>query len=150
VIVAVVVVLSFFNSWGTDGSFGNQDTDRSVLAAVGKSITPALAPMGISEDNWPATVGMLTGIFAKETVVGTLNALYGSLAGDAATAEGGEGASFDLWGGIGAAFATIPVNLAELADRIPGGRIVTIPAGHHIHAERPEEFVAAVHAFLKA
>jgi len=40
--------------------------------------------------------------------------------------------------------------LAELADRIPGGRIVTIPAGHHIHAERPEEFVAAVHAFLKA
>jgi ferrous iron transport protein B len=118
VIVAVVVVLSFFNSWGTDGSFGNQDTDRSVLAAVGTSITPALAPMGISEDNWPATVGMLTGIFAKETVVGTLNALYGSLAEDAATAEGDEGASFDLWGGIQAAFATIPANLAELVDRV--------------------------------
>jgi ferrous iron transport protein B len=116
VIVAVVVVLSFFNSWGTDGSFGNQDTDRSVLAAFGKSITPALSPMGITEDNWPATVGMLTGIFAKETVVGTLNALYGSLADNAE--EAGEGASFDLWGGIGAAFATIPVNLAELADRV--------------------------------
>jgi ferrous iron transport protein B len=116
VIVAVVVVLSFFNSWGTDGSFGNQDTDRSVLAAAGKSITPALAPMGIGEDNWPATVGMLTGIFAKETVVGTLNALYGSLSED--TAAGGEGASFDLWGGIRAAFATIPTNLAELADRV--------------------------------
>src|SRR5512147_476052 len=117
VIVAVVVVLSFFNSWGTDGSFGNQDTDRSVLAAAGKSITPALAPMGISEDNWPATVGMLTGIFAKETVVGTLNALYASLSED--TPEpGGEGASFVLWGGIRAAFATIPANLAELADRV--------------------------------
>ena len=46
-------------------------------------MTPALAPMGVSQDNWPATVGMLTGILAKETVVGTLNALYGSLAEDA-------------------------------------------------------------------
>jgi ferrous iron transport protein B len=118
VIIGVVVVLSFFNSWGTDGSFGNQDTDRSVLAAVGKSITPALAPMGISEDNWPATVGMFTGVFAKETVVGTLNALYGSLAGDAGAAGGDEGAPFDLWGGIRAAFATIPTNVAELADRV--------------------------------
>ena len=116
VIVAVVVVLSFFNSWGTDGSFGNQDTERSVLAAAGKAMTPALAPMGISQDNWPATVGMLTGIFAKETVVGTLNALYGSLAEDAAT-EDGEAEAFDLWGGISAAFATIPANLADLADR---------------------------------
>ena len=116
VIVAVVIVLSFFNSWGTDGSFGNQDTERSVLAAAGKSITPALAPMGITQDNWPATVGMLTGILAKETVVGTLNALYSSLAEDAGAADA-EGGSFDLWGGIAAAFATIPVNLAELADR---------------------------------
>ena len=116
IIVAVVVVLSFFNSWGTDGSFGNQDTDRSVLAAAGKSLTPALAPMGISQDNWPATVGMLTGIFAKETVVGTLNALYGSLAEESAAEDGGVEA-FDLWGGIAAAFATIPANLADLADR---------------------------------
>jgi ferrous iron transport protein B len=116
VIVAVVVVLSFFNSWGTDGSFGNQDTDRSVLAAAGKSITPALAPMGITQDNWPATVGMLTGIFAKETVVGTLNALYGALADE--SESGDSEASFDLWGGIAAAFATIPANLAELADRV--------------------------------
>jgi ferrous iron transport protein B len=117
VIVAVVVVLSFFNSWGTDGTFGNQDTDRSVLAAAGKSITPALAPMGISEDNWPATVGMLTGIFAKETVVGTLNVLYRSLPEGTAAADG-EGAPFDVWAGIEAAFATIPANLVELADRV--------------------------------
>jgi ferrous iron transport protein B len=117
IIVAVVVVLSFFNSWGTDGSFGNQDTDRSVLAAAGKSLTPALAPMGISEDNWPAMVGMLTGILAKETVVGTLNALYGSLA-EESTAEDGEAEPFDLWAGIAVAFATIPANLAGLADSI--------------------------------
>jgi ferrous iron transport protein B len=87
-----------------------------VLAAAGKSLTPALAPMGISEDNWPATVGMLTGILAKETVVGTLNVLYGSLAEESA-AEDGEVEAFDLWAGIAAAFATIPANLADLANR---------------------------------
>lgn len=48
VIIAVVVVLSFLNSIGTDGSFGNEDSDRSVLAAASKAITPALAPMGIT------------------------------------------------------------------------------------------------------
>ncbi|GIS70378.1 MAG: hypothetical protein CM1200mP9_11990 [Gammaproteobacteria bacterium] len=32
--------------------------------------------MGISDDNWPATVGIFAGIFAKEVVVGTLDALY--------------------------------------------------------------------------
>ena len=31
-------------------------------------------PMGIDEDNWPATVGIFTGFFAKEVVVGTLDA----------------------------------------------------------------------------
>jgi len=39
--------------------------------------------------------------------------------------------------------------LAELAERIPDCRLITIPAGHHVHAERPEEFVAAVRAFLQ-
>ena len=32
--------------------------------------------MGITEDNWPATVGLLSGMLAKEVVVGTLGALY--------------------------------------------------------------------------
>ncbi len=38
--------------------------------------------------------------------------------------------------------------VAELADRIPGGRLLTIPAGHLVHAARPEAFTAAVSAFL--
>ncbi len=111
VIVAVVVVLSFLNSLGTDGSFGNEDTDGSVLAVVAKSITPVVKPMGIGEENWPATVGMLTGIFAKEAVVGTLNALYGNLGEDGA---GGVAEPFDLWAGVGAAFASVPANLADM------------------------------------
>ena len=75
-IVAVVIVLSFLNSYSTDGSFGNEDSESSVLSVIGRSITPVFAPMGVSEDNWPATVGLFTGMFAKEAIVGTLDALY--------------------------------------------------------------------------
>lgn len=75
-IVSVVIVLSFFNSISTDLTFGNEDSEQSVLSVVGKSITPAFAPMGIENDNWPATVGLFTGTFAKEAIVGTLDALY--------------------------------------------------------------------------
>ena len=75
-IVAVVVALSFLNSIGSDFSFGNEDSERSLLSVIGKSITPAFTPMGIGEENWPATVGLFTGMFAKEAIVGTLDALY--------------------------------------------------------------------------
>ncbi len=75
-IVIVVTVLSLLNSLGTDGSLGNENTKHSVLSVVGKSITPAFKPIGIADDNWPATVGLFTGMFAKEAVVGTLDALY--------------------------------------------------------------------------
>ena len=73
-IVLVVIGLSFLNSYGLDGSFGNEDSEASALSLVGKAITPIFAPLGIQEDNWPATVGLFTGIFAKEAVVGTLDA----------------------------------------------------------------------------
>ncbi len=75
-IITIVIILSFLNSIGTDGSFGNEDTDISVLSSISKKITPVFSPMGIEEENWPATVGIFTGIFAKEAVVGTLNSLY--------------------------------------------------------------------------
>lgn len=49
---------------------------ESVLSRAGRALTPIFSPMGLSEDNWPATVGLLTGVMAKEVVVGTLNTLY--------------------------------------------------------------------------
>ncbi len=116
-IVSVVVVLSFLNSWGTDGTFGNENTDKSVLSSIGRTLTPVLAPMGVKEENWPATVGMFTGIFAKEAVVGTLNALYAGV-GDDAAASGAEDDGFDLWGGLAGAFATIPENLVGVLDQL--------------------------------
>ena len=104
-IVAVVVVLNLVNSIGTDGSIGNENSEKSLLSVLGKAITPAFHPMGIDEDNWPATVGIFTGIFAKEMVVGTLDALY-------APADGA--AEADLLGALGEAVASVPRNLAEL------------------------------------
>jgi ferrous iron transport protein B len=120
VLIPVIVILSFFNSVGTDGSFGNEDSDKSVLSAIGKSITPVFAPMGISPENWPATVGIFTGLFAKEAVVGTLDAMYAQIGAalqeESESAEEQEG--FDVWGGIGEAFATIPKNLVGVADTL--------------------------------
>ncbi|OPX40071.1 MAG: ferrous iron transport protein B [Desulfobacteraceae bacterium 4484_190.1] len=113
VIIPVVVVLSFLNSMGTDGTFGNDDTDNAVLSYIGKSITPVFTPMGIQEDNWPATVGIFTGIFAKEAVVGTLNSMYTQL--EVTTVEEGEEDTFDFWSGIKESFVSIPENLAGVA-----------------------------------
>ncbi|MFZ1414504.1 MAG: Fe(2+) transporter permease subunit FeoB [Defluviicoccus sp.] len=120
IIIVCVVALNTLGSVATDGSFGHENTERSLLASIGRAITPAFAPMGLSKDNWPATVGLFTGIFAKEAVVGTLDALYTSLAAaDAGRAdEGSDDGGFDLGAGLLAALATIPANLAQLADAL--------------------------------
>ena len=108
-IVIVVVALNVVNSVGVDGSIGNQNSENSALSAIGKAITPAFHPMGLDEDNWPATVGIFTGIFAKEVVVGTLDALY-------APAE--QGPSGDLADTLRQAVASVPGNLAQLGGAL--------------------------------
>jgi 3-oxoadipate enol-lactonase len=40
--------------------------------------------------------------------------------------------------------------IADLAARIPGGRLVTVPVGHEVHANAPDEFARIVRAFLEA
>lgn len=118
IIIIVVVVLSFLNSAGTDGSFGNEDSDKSVLSAVGRAIVPAFKPLGITEDNWPATVGIFTGIFAKEAVVGTLDSLYSSLDNAEVGLNDDTGESFSLIAGLSEAVMTIPENLAGIGELI--------------------------------
>lgn len=115
-ITMVVTVLALLNSLGTDGSFGNEDSENSVLSSIGRTVTPVFTPMGIEEDNWPATVGLFTGLFAKEAIVGTLSSLYAVNEGASETGETAE--RFDLWGGIGEAFATIPENLAGVLSAL--------------------------------
>lgn len=115
VIILMVLGLTLLNSIGTDGSFGNEDSERSILSAASRVVTPAFAPLGIQEDNWPAVVGVFSGILAKEVVVGTLDNLYTSLAADT---DGEAAAPFDLWAELGNAAATIPANLAALRDSL--------------------------------
>jgi len=110
-IVIVVVILSFLNSLGTDFSFGNENKEKSVLTNIGKSLTPAFEPMGIKEDNWPATVGLFTGLFAKEVVVATINSLYMS------QVEGEQDAEvFNLKKELSVALQTVPDNFSTIAD----------------------------------
>lgn len=113
-IIIVVIALSFLSSIGKDGSFGNENKSNSMLAVIGQTITPIFSPLGIQEDNWPATVGIFTGIFAKEAVVGTLNALYVNLDGEAVSDD----AEYDLFAGVSDALATVPANLADVADNL--------------------------------
>lgn len=112
-IIQVVTILTVINSIGTDGSFGNQDREESLLSAIGKTLTPALSPIGVQEDNWPATVGIFTGVFAKEAVVGTLDALYQDAAGIEL-----EESSNTLRESVGQAFQSIANNSRDLAGAI--------------------------------
>jgi pimeloyl-ACP methyl ester carboxylesterase len=50
--------------------------------------------------------------------------------------------------GGGATSANDQGELAELAARVPDGRVVTIDVGHHVHTTAPEEYLAAVRPFL--
>lgn len=82
IIIAMVMVINVLNSVGIDGSFGNENSSKSVLSEVSKTFTPLFEPMGIKQENWPAIVGIFSGILAKEVVVGTLDAVYSGLEGN--------------------------------------------------------------------
>ncbi|ERT09614.1 ferrous iron transport protein B [Lyngbya aestuarii BL J] len=117
IIVLMVMVLGLLNSLGTDGSFGNQDSKDSLLSVSSQAVTPIFAPMGVTQENWPATVGIFTGVFAKEAMVGTLDAVYGQLAIQDNPELAAED-EFSFWGNVGEAFASIPANLAELPSAV--------------------------------
>jgi ferrous iron transport protein B len=116
IIVVVVTLINVANSFGTDFSFGNDNSEKSVLSATAKVITPVFKPMGIENDNWPATVGIITGLLAKEVVVGTLDALYSRIDKPRAN-EAVTEVPFNLSASLKAAVLTIPDNLKSLADK---------------------------------
>ena len=115
VIIPMVLVLNFLNALGTDGSFGQENSDKSVLSEIGRGLTPLFKPMGIEKENWPATVGIFTGILAKEAVVGTLDALYSKLSKGAVIDEE---IKFNLKEALLAAYLTVPANLSVIADNL--------------------------------
>ncbi len=115
IIVPMVLMLNFLNALGTDGSFGRENTNQSVLSEIGRKLTFAFEPMGIHENNWVATVGIFTGVLAKEAVVGTLDALYGQLENQNPNAEK---PIFNLQNALTEAALTVPKNLGGIADKL--------------------------------
>ena len=76
VILASTIILWFLQGFGfEDGVFGMvEDQDNSILAAVASALAWIFAPQGFG--NWRATVASISGLIAKENVVGTLGVLY--------------------------------------------------------------------------
>lgn len=75
VIVIVSVLIGALNSFSFSGQPVSTIND-SALATVSRQLTPLLSPIGVENNNWQATVGLVTGAMAKEVVIGTLNTLY--------------------------------------------------------------------------
>jgi ferrous iron transport protein B len=73
----LVWALSFFGF--VDGAFTmleEDQLDHSILATIGKAICWIFRPLGFG--SWQATVAAITGLIAKENIVGTMGILYGS------------------------------------------------------------------------
>ncbi|MCM1243593.1 MAG: ferrous iron transport protein B [Roseburia sp.] len=92
IILLSTIVLWFLMSFGwVDGSFGMleaEELNNSILARVGSVIAPIFAPLGWGD--WKMAVAAVTGLIAKENVVGT----FGILFGFAEVAEDGA----EIWG----------------------------------------------------
>ncbi len=77
IILLSAIVLWFLMSFGVeDGSFGMvEDLNNSVLATIGNAIAWIFMPLGFG--NWQSAVATITGLIAKENVVGTFGVLFG-------------------------------------------------------------------------
>jgi ferrous iron transport protein B len=118
IVVSAVFVLSVLNSVGFERgrlTFGNEDSSSSILAYVGKAASPVFEPIGIAKDNWPASVALFTGLFAKEAIVGTINALYAAndMTGQQAEVEE-QVQRLDIGAAVTGAFTSVGEGLASL------------------------------------
>ena len=79
IILLSTIVLWFLMNFGwADGSFGMleaEQLDSSILAALGSVVAPIFAPLGWGD--WKMAVAAVTGLIAKENVVGTFGILFG-------------------------------------------------------------------------
>ncbi len=76
VILAATIILWFLQGFGFEnGAFTMvEDQDNSILAIVASAISWIFIPQGFG--NWRATVASISGLIAKENVVGTFGVLY--------------------------------------------------------------------------
>lgn len=99
VILLSTIFIWFTSSFGfVDGSFGMvEDLSDGLLAVIGRGIAWIFAPLGWG--SWQAAVAAITGLVAKENVVGT----FGILFGFAEVAEDGQ----EIWGTMAQTFTAV-------------------------------------------
>jgi len=98
-----IVLLSTIFVWFTanfgweDGSFGMVGMDNSILAKIGNIFAPVFAPLGWGD--WKSSVAAVTGLIAKENVVGTFGVLfnYGEVAEDGK----------EIWSALAASYTSL-------------------------------------------
>ena len=101
IITLSTILLWFLMSFGwVDGSFGMLEAEQlndSILASIGNVIAPLFAPLGWGD--WKMAVAAVTGLIAKENVVGT----FGILFGFAEVAEDGT----EIWGQLAGSMTAV-------------------------------------------
>lgn len=101
IILLSTIIVWFATYFGfVDGKFRMLDDleiDHSILAVIGGAIKGIFVPLGWG--NWKATVAAITGLVAKENVVGTFGVLYGF----AEVAEDGS----EIWGTLASSMTTV-------------------------------------------
>ncbi|MDD3370094.1 MAG: ferrous iron transport protein B [Lachnospiraceae bacterium] len=99
IILLSTIVIWFAQSFGfTDGGFGMvDDMEESILAAAGRAVAFIFIPLGWG--NWKSAVAAITGLVAKENVVGTFGILYGF----GEVAENGD----EIWGSLAGSMTAV-------------------------------------------
>ncbi len=99
IILLSTIFIWFASNFGfTEGGFGAvEDLSDGILADIGKIIAPVFSPLGFG--NWKAAVAAITGLVAKENVVGTFGILYGF----AEVSEDGA----EIWGTLAADYTML-------------------------------------------
>ena len=101
IILLSTIVVWFLMCFGwVDGSFGMleaEDIDSSILASIGNIFAPLFIPLGWGD--WKMAVAAITGLVAKENVVGTFGVLFGF----AEVAEDGE----EIWGQLAGSLSAV-------------------------------------------
>jgi len=97
ILLATVVIWCASNFGWAGGSFGMVDMEDSILATIGNAVAWIFAPLGWG--NWKSAVAALTGLIAKENIVGT----FGILFGFAEVAENG----MEVWSELAASFTML-------------------------------------------
>ena len=99
IILLATILVWFASNFGwADGSFGMVEMNDSILAAIGSAICVIFVPLGWG--NWQGAVATITGLIAKENVVGTFGVLFG---GFDEVAENG----WQIWNNMQAVFTPL-------------------------------------------